>query len=243
MNPGRPRDEILGVRAVSRVRAAPSPPRLTLQFSVPGPIFAIQDQAPALSNSLNSGTSRRLEAVSRMRLPQAADTLFPNLPQEESAKHASDGFCAAHVVIVQQTCNVAHHPRKALTISDESDEARLREQGGRFMPKFDANGLLTAVAVDHASGQILMLAHMNAEAIKRTLATGKAHFFSRSRGRLWMKGESSGHVLEVREIRVDCDQDAVELRVAAHGPACHTLANSCFYRRLEADGTLVRTDD
>lgn len=110
------------------------------------------------------------------------------------------------------------------------------------MPKFDAAGLLTAVAVDDKTGQILMLAHMNREAIEKTLETGFAHFHSRSRGRLWMKGESSGHVLAVKEIRVDCDQDAVELRVEPKGPACHTLAQSCFYRRLGADGRLERVD-
>ncbi len=110
------------------------------------------------------------------------------------------------------------------------------------MPRFDSAGLVTAVAVDHASGKLLMLAHMDAEAIARTRETGFAHFHSRSRGRLWMKGESSGHVLKVIEIRVDCDQDALELRVEAAGPACHTLAPSCFYRRLGADGTLERIE-
>jgi len=123
-----------------------------------------------------------------------------------------------------------------------SDDA-LREQGSVFMPKFDAAGLLTAVAVDSASGKVLMVAFMDAEALAATRATGKAHFHSRSRGRLWMKGESSGHVLEVREIRVDCDQDAIELRVDARGPACHTLATSCFYRRLGDDGTLERVSE
>jgi phosphoribosyl-AMP cyclohydrolase len=110
------------------------------------------------------------------------------------------------------------------------------------MPRFDSAGLVTAVAVDHATGKLLMLAHMDAEAIARTRETGFAHFHSRSRGRLWMKGESSGHVLKVIEIRVDCDQDALELRVEAAGPACHTLAPSCFYRRLGADGTLERIE-
>lgn len=151
-----------------------------------------------------------------------------------------DGFCSLHVVIVQQTGRETVHRRKAVTISTDSDEATLREQGDRFMPKFDSSGLLTAVAVDHASGEILMLAHMDAEALEKTQETGLAHFHSRSRGRLWMKGESSGHVLEVREIRVDCDQDAIVLKVEARGPACHTLARSCFYRRLEPGGQLVR---
>lgn len=117
-----------------------------------------------------------------------------------------------------------------------------REQGGLFQPRFDANGLLTAVAVDAESRAILMLAHMDAEALAKTRETGLAHFHSRSRGRLWMKGESSGHVLKVEEIRVDCDQDAVVLIVRPAGPACHTGAQTCFYRVLE-DDALVRIDD
>ena len=86
---------------------------------------------------------------------------------------------------------------------------------------------------------MLMLAHMDAEALARTRETGFAHFHSRSRGRLWMKGETSGHALRVLEIRVDCDQDAIELRVEAAGPACHTGAQSCFYRRLEDDALVI----
>lgn len=111
------------------------------------------------------------------------------------------------------------------------------------MPKFDSNGLLTAVAVDHVSGALLMLAHVNREALDKTLETGFAHFYSRSRKAQWMKGETSGHVLRVIEIRVDCDQDALELRVEAAGPACHTMAPSCFYRRVAPDGTLQRIAD
>jgi len=111
-----------------------------------------------------------------------------------------------------------------------------------FAPRFDAAGLLTAVAVDAASGRLLMLAHMDAEALTKTRETGFAHFHSRSRGRLWMKGETSGHTLRVLEIRVDCDQDAIELRVEAAGPACHTGAESCFYRKLEGD-RLAKVDD
>ncbi|MBB4615520.1 phosphoribosyl-AMP cyclohydrolase [Novosphingobium taihuense] len=124
-----------------------------------------------------------------------------------------------------------------------SDDTALREQGTEFMPKFDSNGLLTAVAVDHASGALLMLAHVNREALDKTMETGFAHFYSRSRKALWMKGESSGHVLRVIEMRVDCDQDALELRVEAAGPACHTMATSCFYRRVVSDGTLERIVD
>ena len=114
-----------------------------------------------------------------------------------------------------------------------------REQGSAFLPKFDANGLLTAVVTDAATGAVLMVAHMNQEAVDATLASGDATFWSRSRGRLWKKGETSGHVLKVREIRVDCDQDALWVIADPLGPACHTNAPSCFYRRLE-DGALVR---
>lgn len=133
--------------------------------------------------------------------------------------------------------------RKATPTLSSSCDAGLREQGNQLMPKFDSNGLLTAVAVDHASGALLMLAHMNSEALERTLETGFAHFFSRSRGKLWMKGESSGHVLKIVEIRVDCDQDALELRVEPAGPACHTLAPTCFYRRITPEGSLQRIVD
>src|ERR1700754_3700606 len=106
-----------------------------------------------------------------------------------------------------------------------------RETGSRLDPKYDANGLITAVATHVETGELLMLAHMNAEALERTIATGEAHFWSRSRGRLWKKGESSGHVLRVREMRIDCDQDALWLIVDPAGPACHTGETSCFYRR------------
>lgn len=106
-------------------------------------------------------------------------------------------------------------------------------------PKYDAAGLITAVATDSRTGALLMLAHMNAEALAATLATGEAHFWSRSRGRLWKKGESSGHILRVVEARIDCDQDALWLKVEPAGPACHTGERSCFFRRIE-DGRLVR---
>jgi phosphoribosyl-AMP cyclohydrolase len=117
-----------------------------------------------------------------------------------------------------------------------------RELGTAFQPRFDPQGLLSAVAVDAGSGAVLMLAFMDAEALDKTRETGFAHFHSRSRGRLWMKGESSGHVLRVLEIRVDCDQDALVLLVRPEGPACHTGATSCFYRRLDGD-ELVRIDN
>jgi len=116
-----------------------------------------------------------------------------------------------------------------------------RELGQDFLPKFDAQGLLTAIAVDTASKDILMVAYMGPEALERTRETGLAHFHSRSRGKLWLKGETSGHFLRVEEIRVDCDQDALVLMVRPEGPACHTGARTCFYRRLEGD-RLVRVE-
>jgi phosphoribosyl-AMP cyclohydrolase len=105
------------------------------------------------------------------------------------------------------------------------------EEGTALQPKFDADGLVTAVATDVATGELLMVAHMNAEALAKTIASGEAHYFSRSRRKLWRKGEESGHTQRVIELRVDCDQDAVWLRVEQKGPgACHTGRRSCFYR-------------
>ncbi|OYX51687.1 MAG: phosphoribosyl-AMP cyclohydrolase [Sphingomonas sp. 32-66-10] len=106
-------------------------------------------------------------------------------------------------------------------------------------PNYDANGLITAVATHVVTGELLMLAHMNADALAKTLDTGEAWFWSRSRQRLWKKGESSGHVLRVVEARIDCDQDALWLKVDPAGPACHTGEPSCFFRRIE-NGKLVR---
>lgn len=112
-----------------------------------------------------------------------------------------------------------------------------REQGGRFSPKFDSLGLLSAVVLDDATSEVLVVAFMNQDAIDATLETGKVTFWSRSRERLWMKGETSGHFLNVVEIRVDCDQDALVIRANPAGPTCHTGAQSCFYRRLETDAS------
>lgn len=114
--------------------------------------------------------------------------------------------------------------------------ANKRDTGLTLDPKFDSNGLLTAIATDRASGELLMVAHMNAEALAATRISGEAHFWSRSRGRLWKKGETSGHVLRVVEMRIDCDQDALWLICEPAGPACHTGARSCFFRRIEGDG-------
>ncbi len=107
------------------------------------------------------------------------------------------------------------------------------EEGLAFAPKFDADGLVTCVATDAKSGDVLMVAHMNAEAIQRTIASGEAWYYSRSRRALWKKGESSGHIQRVVEMRVDCDQDAVWIKVEQHGAgACHTGRRSCFYRAV-----------
>lgn len=108
------------------------------------------------------------------------------------------------------------------------------EEGTVFSPRFDSNGLVTAVVTDAGDGRLLMVAHMNAEALTKTLETGIAHYWSRSRGKLWKKGETSGNVQHVVEILTDCDQDAVELRVNVAGDhaTCHTGRRSCFYRRV-----------
>lgn len=113
-----------------------------------------------------------------------------------------------------------------------------RDTSLKLDPKYDANGLITAVATD-LSGRLLMVAHMNADALAATLESGDATFWSRSRGRLWTKGETSGHVLKVREVRIDCDQDALWLKCDPLGPACHTGEQSCFYRVVDG-GKLVR---
>jgi phosphoribosyl-AMP cyclohydrolase len=106
------------------------------------------------------------------------------------------------------------------------------EEGVRLTPRFDPNGLVTCVTTDGASGDVLMVAHMNAEALAKTVATGEAWYFSRSRRTLWRKGETSGHTQRVVEMRVDCDQDAVWLKVEQVSGACHTGRHSCFYRAV-----------
>jgi phosphoribosyl-AMP cyclohydrolase len=113
------------------------------------------------------------------------------------------------------------------------------EHGAVLAPRFDANGLIAAIATHADTGEVLMFAWMNAEALRKTLDTGEAHYFSRSRGELWRKGATSGQIQQVAEIRIDCDQDAVWLKVRPQGDggACHTGARSCFYRLIE-DGKL-----
>ena len=107
-----------------------------------------------------------------------------------------------------------------------------REEGLAIKPKFDASGLVTCVATDAATGEVLMVAHMNDEALRKTIESGEAWYFSRSRNALWRKGETSGQTQRVVEIRLDCDQDAVWLRVEQKGAACHTGRRSCFYRKV-----------
>jgi len=114
------------------------------------------------------------------------------------------------------------------------------EHGAALAPRFDTNGLVAAVATDADSGEVLMFAWMNPEALAKTLETGEAHYWSRSRGELWHKGATSGQIQQVVEARIDCDQDCVWLKVRPQGDggACHTGARSCFYRVIE-DGVLV----
>jgi len=112
-----------------------------------------------------------------------------------------------------------------------SSEAE-REEGLALRPRFDASGLVTCVATDVTSGDVLMVAHMNDEALRRTIETGDAWYYSRSRKALWRKGESSGQVQRVVEMRMDCDQDAIWIKVEQTGAACHTGRRSCFYRTV-----------
>lgn len=109
------------------------------------------------------------------------------------------------------------------------------EEGLAFAPRFDANGLVTAVTVEAGTNKVLMLAHMNAEALALTLSTGVVHYWSRSRGKIWKKGETSGEVQNLVEIRTDCDQDAlvVVAEQTGRGAACHTGRKTCFYRKVE----------
>ncbi|MFO1238259.1 MAG: phosphoribosyl-AMP cyclohydrolase [Alphaproteobacteria bacterium] len=122
-----------------------------------------------------------------------------------------------------------------------SPDTAARETGLDLMPRFDAAGLITAVVTEAGSGALLMVAHMNETALRLTVESGDAWYWSRSRGALWRKGETSGHTQKVVELRIDCDQDAVWLQVEQTGPACHTGAHSCFYRAVRGpDGRLER---
>lgn len=119
------------------------------------------------------------------------------------------------------------------------------EEGTIFTPRFDANGLVTAIAVERGTNEVLMLAHMNAEALSLTLKTGDVHYYSRSRAKIWKKGETSSEIQKLVEMRVDCDQDALVLVVeqTGRGAACHTGRKSCFFRRVETTGTGAKLTD
>ena len=119
------------------------------------------------------------------------------------------------------------------------------EEGGAFAPRFDAHGLITVVTTEADTNTVLMVAHMNAETLSLTLETGVAHYWSRSRKAIWKKGETSGELQEVVELRTDCDQDCIVMvvRQTGRGAACHTGRKSCFYRRVTLDGTGARLED
>jgi phosphoribosyl-AMP cyclohydrolase len=125
-----------------------------------------------------------------------------------------------------------------LTFKEPSSDKSELEAAGDFTPRFDGHGLITAIVTDSRDDTLLMVAHMNAEALSLTLQTGTAHYFSRSRGKIWKKGETSGNLQTVKEIRTDCDQDALLLKVevAGHDATCHTGRRSCFYRSVSLDG-------
>lgn len=134
----------------------------------------------------------------------------------------------------------------APTFSVAPTDKKQLEEGTSFTPRFDPAGLLTAVVTDAEDGMLLMVAHMNAQALALTLETGIAHYWSRSRNALWKKGETSGNVQHVVDMRTDCDQDAVWLRVkvSGHDATCHTGRRSCFYRRVELnDGKAILAND
>ena len=124
-----------------------------------------------------------------------------------------------------------------LDVSSEQDECR------EVRPKFNADGLVAAIAQDADNGEVLMMAWMNAEALAKTIETGRGTYWSRSRQALWVKGETSGHTQEVVELLIDCDQDAVLMKVRQTGGACHTHRRSCFYRRIESPDSLSFVSD
>jgi phosphoribosyl-AMP cyclohydrolase len=127
-------------------------------------------------------------------------------------------------------------------MTDQALDKKALEEGVAFAPRFSSDGLITCVTVDARSGDVLMLAHMNSEALQKTLASGIVHYWSRSRGALWRKGDTSGQIQKLVELRVDCDQDALLARVdvGGDGGACHTGRRSCFYRRVEGADADVR---
>jgi phosphoribosyl-AMP cyclohydrolase len=128
-----------------------------------------------------------------------------------------------------------------IEFSSPSTDKAVLEEGTAFSPRFDVNGLITAVVTDATDGAILMVAHMNAEALSLTLETGIAHYWSRSRAKIWKKGETSGNLQSVVEMMTDCDQDVLllKVRVAGHDATCHTGRRSCFYRSVVNEGGAI----
>lgn len=133
-----------------------------------------------------------------------------------------------------------------IVFTQPASDKTAQEDGDVFSPRFDANGLVTAVVTDAQDGMLLMVAHMNAEALALTIETGIAHYWSRSRASLWKKGETSGNFQHVLELRTDCDQDAIwlKVKVSGHDATCHTGRRSCFYRSVESgpDGVHLKKD-
>ena len=121
-----------------------------------------------------------------------------------------------------------------------SAENKAIEEGNELRPKFDDKGLITAVAQDAKTGQILMVAYMNEESLKLTIATGIATYYSRSRKKLWKKGEQSGHIQKVERILIDCDQDCIVLKVSVDAGQCHVGYQSCFYRAIDGKGSRLK---
>jgi phosphoribosyl-AMP cyclohydrolase len=121
-------------------------------------------------------------------------------------------------------------------------EKKALEAGAEFLPQFSSEGLIPCIAIDDGAGDVLMVAHMNREALEKTLETGIVHYWSRSRGTLWRKGDTSGQLQTLVELRVDCDQDVLlaRVKVGGDGGACHTGHRSCFYRKIERTDAGVR---
>jgi phosphoribosyl-AMP cyclohydrolase len=163
--------------------------------------------------------------------------LIPSRGGFRKIKSFRMGFLLPSVVYVQQLSQSGLARKsvaaRGVDLNETSLSAQEREQGSVFAPIFDGAGLLTAVVVDAESREVLVVAHMNREALDRTLHSGKVTFWSRSRNALWVKGETSGNFLNVVEVLVDCDQDALVIKAHPAGPTCHTGATSCFYRRVE----------
>lgn len=197
-------------------------------------------RVPATRNPFPHRRTRQAEARRRPRRFPEPGALSSHAIHDADAPRTCGCDCSAIRAIGKARPDVRAHfaPKEWLSGNNSATGAGMTEL---FAPKFDSQGLLTAVCVDAADNAVLMVAFMNAEALAATRQTGFAHFHSRSRGTLWKKGETSGNLLAVEEILVDCDQDALVLRCRPAGPACHTGARSCFFRKLDGDA-LAGTD-